>query len=135
MRGSDDRSGSLFSYVDLEKRIRPDHPLRTIRRLVDDALASLDRTFADLYAAFGRPSTPPERLLRAMLLQAFYSIRSERLLMERLDYDTLRSKSRCAARTRTRAKREIRTSALPSRQEITSQASAGSESARPSTDW
>src|SRR3954465_14536478 len=89
MRGSDDRSGSLFSYVDLEKRIRPDHPLRTIRRLVDDALASLDRTFADLYAAFGRPSIPPERLLRAMLLQAFYSIRSERLLMERLDYDLL----------------------------------------------
>src|SRR3954469_413155 len=89
MRGSDDRSGSLFSYVDLEKRIRPDHPLRTMRRLVDDALASLDRTFADLYAAFGRPSIPPERLLRAMLLQAFYSIRSERLLMERLDYDLL----------------------------------------------
>ena len=89
MRGSDDRSGSLFSYVDLEKRIRPDHPLRTIRRLVDDALASLDRTFADLYAALGRPSIPPERLLRAMLLQAFYSIRSERLLMERLDYDLL----------------------------------------------
>src|SRR5919107_840372 len=89
MRGYDDRSGSLFSYVDLEKRIRPDHPLRTIRRLADDALASLDRTFADLYAAFGRPSIPPERLLRAMLLQAFYSIRSERLLMERLDYDLL----------------------------------------------
>jgi transposase len=79
----------LFSYVDLEKRIRPDHPLRTIRRLVDDALASLDRTFADLYAALGRPSIPPERLLRAMLLQAFYSIRSERLLMERLEYDLL----------------------------------------------
>src|SRR6185437_12931075 len=78
-----------FSYVDLEKRIRPDHPLRAIRRLVDDALASLDRSLADLYAAFGRPSIPPERLLRAMLLQAFYSIRSERQLMERLDYDLL----------------------------------------------
>src|SRR3954470_12531692 len=89
MRGSDDRSGSLFSYVDLEERIRPDHPLRTIRRLVDDALAALDRTFADLYAAFGRPSIPPERLLQAMLLQAFYSLRSERQLMERLDYDLL----------------------------------------------
>jgi transposase len=89
MRGLDHQSGSLFSYVDLEKRIRPDHPLRTIRRLVDDALGSLDRTFADLYAALGRPSIPPERLLRAMLLQAFYSIRSERLLMERLDYDLL----------------------------------------------
>ena len=89
MRGCDHQSGSLFSYVDLEKRIRPDHPLRTIRRLVDDALASLDRTFADLYAALGRPSIPPERLLRAMLLQAFYSIRSERQLMDRLDYDLL----------------------------------------------
>ena len=89
MRGCDRQSGSLFSYVDLEKRIRPDHPLRTIRRLVDDALASLDRAFTDLYAALGRPSIPPERLLRAMLLQAFYSIRSERLLMERLDYDLL----------------------------------------------
>jgi len=79
----------LFSYVDLEKRIRPDHPLRTIRSLVDDALASLDRAFTDLYAALGRPSIPPERLLRAMLLEAFYSIRSERLLMERLDHDLL----------------------------------------------
>ena len=69
MRGLDHQSGSLFSYVDLEKRIRPDHPLRTIRRLVDDALGSLDRTFADLYAALGRPSIPPERLLRAMLLR------------------------------------------------------------------
>src|SRR3982751_2097136 len=58
MRGSDDRSGSLFSYVDLEKRIRPDHPLRTIRRLVDDALASLDRTFADLCAALRAPLDP-----------------------------------------------------------------------------
>jgi transposase len=89
MRGLDHQSGSLFSYVDLEKRIRPDHPLRTIRRLVDDALASMDRAFADLYCEFGRPSVPPERLLRAMLLQAFYSIRSERLLMERLDHDLL----------------------------------------------
>ena len=89
MRGCDHQSGSLFSYVDLEKRIRPDHPLRTIRSLVDDALASLDRAFTDLYAALGRPSIPPERLLRAMLLEAFYSIRSERLLMERLDYDLL----------------------------------------------
>jgi transposase len=89
MRGLDHQSGSLFSYVDLEKRIRPDHPLRTIRRLVDDALASMDRAFADLYCEFWRPSIPPERLLRAMLLQAFYSIRSERLLMERLDHDLL----------------------------------------------
>src|SRR3712207_8079948 len=69
MRGLDHQSGSLFSDVDLEKRIRPDHPLRTIRRLVDDALASMDRAFADRYCEFGRPSIPPERLLRAMLLQ------------------------------------------------------------------
>ena len=89
MRGCDHQSGSLFSYVDLETRIRPDHPLRTIRRLVDDALASLDRAFTDLYAALGRPSIPPECLLRAMLLQAFFSVRSERQLMERLDYDLL----------------------------------------------
>src|SRR5919112_505606 len=89
MRGLDHQSGSLFSYVDLEKRIRPDHPLRTIRRLVDDALASLDRAFADLYCELGRPSIPPERLLRAMLLQAFYSIRSEGLLLERIDHDLL----------------------------------------------
>ena len=79
----------MFSYIDLEKRIRQDHPLRTIRRLVDDALAAMDRAFADLYSALGRPSIPPERLLRAMLLQAFYSIRSERQLMERLDHDLL----------------------------------------------
>ena len=78
MRGCDDRSGSLFSYIDLEKRIRQDHPLRTIHRLVDDALATMDHTFGDLYSALGRPSIPPERLLRAMLLQAFYSIRAER---------------------------------------------------------
>src|SRR3954464_5039447 len=89
MRGCDHQSGSLFSYVDLEKRIRPDHPLRTIRRLVDDALASLDRAFTDLYSALGRPSIAPGRLLQAMLLQAFYSIRSERQLMERLDHDLL----------------------------------------------
>jgi transposase len=89
MRGCDDRTGLLFSYIDLEKRIRPDHPLRTIRRLVDDALSSMDSTFSDLYSAFGRPSIAPERLLRAMLLQAFYSIRSERQLMERLNHDLL----------------------------------------------
>ncbi len=89
MRGCDDRTGSLFSYVDLERRIRSDHPLRTIRRLVDDALSSMDSTFSDLYSAFGRPSIAPERLLRAMLLQAFYSIRSERQLMERLNHDLL----------------------------------------------
>ena len=89
MRGGDDRSGELFSYVDLEKRVRADHPLRAIRSMVNEALAALERDFAALYAPVGRPSIPPEKLLRAMLLQAFYSIRSERQLMERLEYDLL----------------------------------------------
>ncbi|WP_047307773.1 IS5 family transposase [Rhodopseudomonas palustris] len=89
MRGSDERSGALFSYVDLEARVRPDHPLRTIRLLANAALADLSRDFDALYTSFGRPSIAPERLLRAMLLQAFYGIRSERQLMERLDFDLL----------------------------------------------
>jgi transposase len=89
MRGSDCRSGSLFSYVDIEERVRADHPLRTIRCLVDGALESLTADFAALYSGMGRPSIAPERLLRAMLLQAFYSIRSERQLMERLEFDLL----------------------------------------------
>jgi transposase len=89
MRGSDERSGSLFSYVDLESRVSADHPLRTIRRIVNAALDDLSRDFDELYTAFGRPSIAPERLLRAMLLQAFYGIRSERQLMERLDFDLL----------------------------------------------
>ena len=89
MRGGDDRTGALFSYVDLDARVRAGHPLRTIRELVNSALASLEREFASLYSPVGRPSIPPEKLLRAMLLQALYSIRSERLLMERLEYDLL----------------------------------------------
>ena len=89
MRGGDGRSGELFSYVDLEKRVRVDHPLRAIRSIVNAALSALEREFAALYAPIGRPSIPPEKLLRAMLLQAFYSIRSERQLMERLEYDLL----------------------------------------------
>ena len=89
MRGLDERTGTLFSYVDLEARIRPDHPLRSIRIIVNDALADLEGTFSPLYAQVGRPSIPPEKLLRAMLLQAFYCIRSERQLMERLDTDLL----------------------------------------------
>ena len=89
MRGSDKRSGELFSYVNLEKRIRQDHPLRAIRLLTDIALAALSGDFAALYSGTGRPSIAPELLLRAMLLQAFYSIRSERQLMERLEFDLL----------------------------------------------
>jgi hypothetical protein len=89
MRGGDERSGELFSYVDLEARVRRDHPLRGIRAIVNEALAVLEREFAALYSPMGRPSIPPEKLLRAMLLQTFYSIRSERLLMERPEYDLL----------------------------------------------
>src|SRR4051812_40702718 len=89
MRGEDERSGRLFSYVDLEARVRRDHPLRGIRVLVNAALLALERDFTALYSSMGRPSIAPEKLLRSMLLQAFYSIRSERLLMERLEYDLL----------------------------------------------
>jgi len=90
MRGSDERTGSLFSYVDLEARVRRDHPLRPIREIVNAALADLSAEFAALYPPkLGRPSIPPERLLRAMLLQAFYGIRSERQLMERMEFDLL----------------------------------------------
>jgi transposase len=89
MRGADERSGSLFSYVDLEARVRGDHPLRTIREIANAALSDLSKAFTELYTDFGRPSIAPERLLRAMLLQAFYGIRSERQLMERLEFDLL----------------------------------------------
>ncbi|MGD9637340.1 MAG: transposase, partial [Pirellulales bacterium] len=89
MRGSDEGSGSLFSYVDLEARVRRDHPLRTMREIVNAALGDLSQAFSELYTDFGRPSIAPERLLRAMLLQAFYGIRSERQLMERLEFDLL----------------------------------------------
>ena len=82
MRGSDERSGSLFSYVDLEARVRADHPLRVIRELANAALGDLSVEFGTLYTDFGRPSIAPEKLLRAMLLQAFYGVRSERHLME-----------------------------------------------------
>ena len=87
--GSDERSGSLFSYVDLEARVRRDHPLRTIREIVNGALGDLSKDFTKIYTDFGRPSISPERLLRAMLLQAFYGVRSERQLMERLEFDLL----------------------------------------------
>jgi transposase len=79
----------LFSYVDLEARVRRDHPLRSIREIVNAALSEMSAAFTTLYTDFGRPSIAPERLLRAMLLQAFYGIRSERQLMERLEFDLL----------------------------------------------
>jgi transposase len=89
MRGSDARSGSLFSYVDLEQRVPAKHPLRVIKAIVDDVLRAVDTEFERLYEDTGRSSIAPERLLRASLLQAFYSVRSERQLMEQIDYNLL----------------------------------------------
>ena len=89
MRGADERSGSMFSYVSLEERVPQDHPLRAIRRITDRALERLSPRFGALYVNFGRPSIPPEQLLRALLLQSLYTIRSERQLMEQLDYNLL----------------------------------------------
>jgi transposase len=89
MRGSDQTSGSLFSYVDLEERVPAKHPLRVIRGIVNDVLVSLDGEFERLYEGTGRQSIAPERLLRASLLQAFYSVRSERQLTEQIDYNLL----------------------------------------------
>jgi transposase len=89
MRGDDPRHESMFSYVTPEQRVRADHPLRPIRRMTDAALEHLSSRFDRLYSTIGRPSIPPEQLLRALLLQMLYSIRSERLLMEELDYSVL----------------------------------------------
>ncbi len=89
MRGEDLTSGALFSYVDVEARIPAKHPLRTMRRLTNAALAELDPRFSALYERIGRRSIPPERLLRATLLQLLYSLRSERQLVERLEFDML----------------------------------------------
>ena len=89
MRGTDEASGSLFSYVDLDERVPAGHPLRKIRQIVNDALASLDAEFDALYTKEGRPSIAPERLIRASLLQMLFSIRSERQLMEQMDYNLL----------------------------------------------
>jgi transposase len=89
MRGREERSESLFSYVRLEERVPADHPLRPIRALADEVLAGLNGRFEALYSGMGRPSIPPEMLLRATLLQAFFSVRSERMLMEQIDYNLL----------------------------------------------
>jgi transposase len=89
MRGGDDRTEGLFSYVSCEARVPLDHPLRPIRAIADEALEVLSSDFEGLYSKVGRPSIAPEKLLRALLLQAFYSIRSERQLMEQLDYNLL----------------------------------------------
>lgn len=89
MRGADIHQDSLFSYVSPESRVPKGHPLRPVRKMVDAAMDGLSGHFQRMYAGTGRPSIPPEKLLRALLLQVFYSIRSERLLMEQLDYNLL----------------------------------------------
>lgn len=89
MRGDDRQPDAMFSYVSAEQRVPQHHPLRAIRGVVDDVLREMSQEFDGLYARVGRPSIPPERLLRAQLLQIFYSVRSERLLMEQLDYNLL----------------------------------------------
>ena len=89
MRGDDQQQNHIFSYLSPEKRVRKDHPLRAIRAMVDEVLTQLSRRFDRMYASVGRPSIAPEKLLRAQLLQMLYSIRSERLLMEEMDYNLL----------------------------------------------
>ena len=89
MRGIDHQQSQMFSYLSPETRVRKDHPLRAMRSMVDEVLAQLSPRFDSMYASAGRPSIPPEKLLRAQLLQMLYSIRSERLLMEEIDYSVL----------------------------------------------
>jgi len=89
MRGDDKQQLGIFSYVSAEQRVPQDHPLRVIRTLVDEALVGLSAHLDTLYAKLGRPSIAPEKLIRALLLQALYSVRSERQLMEQLDYNLL----------------------------------------------
>jgi transposase len=89
MRGDDRKQGAMFSYVSLEQRVPENHPLRSIRTMVDQALVELSPAFEGMYSRVGRPSIPPEKLLRALLLQVLYTIRSERMLMEQLDYNLL----------------------------------------------
>src|SRR5215467_9301920 len=89
MRGDDGQQAAMFSYLSPEARVPQDHPLRAIRSLVDEVLVELSPRFETLYSRVGRPSIPPEKLLRAQLLQVLYSVRSERMLMEQLDYNLL----------------------------------------------
>ena len=111
----------MFSYIRLDERIPADHPLRVIRQLVDAALAELSRAFAKLYARDGRPSIPPERLLRALLLQAFYTVRSELQLMEQLNYNLLfrwfvgfRPRANCRRHDHRRKRHRIHAGLAPS---------------------
>lgn len=89
MRGADHQQANIFSYLSPEQRVREDHPLRSIRTMADKALVDMSPLFDSMYAATGRPSIPPEKLLRAQLVQMLYSVRSERLLMEEIDYSVL----------------------------------------------
>ena len=89
MRGDDDQQDGMFSYISPEKRVPADHPLRPIRKMVDEILKEMSPKFAKLYSNVGRPSIAPERLLRSLLLQIFYSVRSERMLIEQLQYNML----------------------------------------------
>jgi transposase len=89
MRGQDHQQSDIFSYLSPEQRVRNDHPLRAIRAMADQALRNMSERFDDMYAKTGRPSIPPEKLLRAQLIQMLYSVRSERLLMEEIDYSVL----------------------------------------------
>src|ERR1039457_4061917 len=89
MRGDDEQQSGVFSYISAEQRVPQNHPLRTVRKMVDEVLAELSPRFAKMYAKRGRPSIAPERLIRALLLQVLYTIRSERLLVEQLEYNLL----------------------------------------------
>src|ERR1017187_9767648 len=89
MRGTDQQQAYVFSYISPEQRVRKDHPLRPIRTMVDKVLKELSPEFGKMYSKVGRPSIPPEQLLRALLLQMLYSVRSERLLIEEIDYNIL----------------------------------------------
>ena len=89
MRGIDQQQGHVFSYLSAEERVRKDHPLRAVRAMTDGILREMSLVFDSMYSRLGRPSIPPEKLLRAQLLQMLYSVRSERLLMEEIDYSIL----------------------------------------------
>jgi len=89
MRGKSEDQGHMFSYISLESRVPAAHPLRKVRKLVREVFAAMENDFQALYACDGRPSIPPEQLLSALLLQVFFGIRSERLLMEHLEYNLL----------------------------------------------
>src|SRR6201988_2173074 len=89
MRGPDHQQAAMFSYLSPEQRVPSDHPLRAIRLITDTLLKEMSRLFSRMYSQIGRPSIPPEKLLRALLLQVLYTIRSERMLMEQLEYNLL----------------------------------------------